>query len=110
MHQGHVPAIRDRGGTPALNAGGIDRRITYDNSGIWSRNVQLGLIDTMVVGEIAGALWEGGESRIGKTFRQPIDSSAAVAAQAGRRVLRASDDAGVVPLSSNDRMAVTLGV
>ena len=57
-------------------AGGIDHVVTYDNSGIWNRNAQQALLYTLVGGEIAGALWEGGESRLGKTFWQSIDSSA----------------------------------
>jgi undecaprenyl-diphosphatase len=57
-------------------AGGIDHVVTYDNSGIWNRNAQQALLYTLVGGEIVGALWEGGESRLGKTFWQSIDSSA----------------------------------
>jgi len=65
-------------------AGGIDHVVNYDNSGIWNRNVQQALLYSLVGGEIAGALWEGGESRLGKTFWQSIDSSAigAVSSQA----------------------------
>ena len=64
--------------TPAHARGGlgIDHELTYDNSGIWNRSVQKALLDTLIAGEIAGAVWEGGESRIGKTFWQSIDSSA----------------------------------
>ena len=57
-------------------AGGIDHVVTRDESGIWSRGVQQGLIYTLIGGEIAGALWLGGEDRLGKTFWQAIDSSA----------------------------------
>jgi len=57
-------------------AGGLDRVVNYDNSGIWNRNAQQALLYTLIGGEIAGALWEGGESRLGKTFWQSIDSSA----------------------------------
>jgi membrane-associated phospholipid phosphatase len=56
-------------------AGGIDRIVNYDNGGIWNRTNQQVLLYTLVGGEIAGALWEGGESRVGKTFWQSIDSS-----------------------------------
>ena len=56
-------------------AGGIDHVVTYDNSGIWKRSYQQALEYTLIGGEIAGALWEGGESRLGKTFWQSIDSS-----------------------------------
>ncbi|HVS26037.1 MAG TPA: phosphatase PAP2 family protein [Burkholderiales bacterium] len=55
---------------------GIDHRLNSDNSGIWNRNIQNALIYTMVGTEIIGAVWEGGETRLGRTFWQSIDSSA----------------------------------
>lgn len=57
-------------------AAGIDHRVTFDQSGIWNRNVQKGVLDTLIVGEVAGALWEGGETELGRTFWQSIDASA----------------------------------
>ena len=57
-------------------AAGIDHRVTFDQSGIWNRNVQKGVLDTLIAGEIAGALWEGGETELGRTFWQSIDASA----------------------------------
>jgi undecaprenyl-diphosphatase len=54
---------------------GIDHLVDYQNSGIWKRSNQTALIDVLIGGEIAGALWEGGETRLGKTFWQSIDSS-----------------------------------
>lgn len=62
----------------ALAAGGplgIDHRLNRDEHGIWSRSVQLGLMDTMVASEVVLALWEGGETRLGRTSWQAIDSS-----------------------------------
>jgi len=55
---------------------GIDHRIGYDNSGIWARNNQNALIYLMLAGEFGGALWEGGEDRLGRTLWQSIDSTA----------------------------------
>jgi membrane-associated phospholipid phosphatase len=55
---------------------GIDHRLGYDNSGIWKRTNQLALLNIMIVGELAGGVWEGGETRLGRTFWQSIDSSA----------------------------------
>jgi PAP2 superfamily len=55
---------------------GIDHILSYDNSGIWKRSDQQALIYTLIGGEIAGAVWFGGEDRLGKTFWQAIDSSA----------------------------------
>jgi len=63
---------------PALAGGGplgIDRRVARDDSGIWQRKYQRDLINLMIVGDIAGAVWEGGETRLGKTFWQSIDST-----------------------------------
>jgi membrane-associated phospholipid phosphatase len=53
---------------------GIDRVVTYDNSGIWKRSTQNVVLGVMVVGDIGAALWEGGETRIGKTLWQSVDS------------------------------------
>jgi len=57
-------------------AAGIDHVVSFNQSGIWNRNIQKGLEYTLIGGEIAGALWLGGEDRLGKTFWQAIDSSA----------------------------------
>jgi len=74
----------------ALAAGGplgIDHRLNRDERGIWSRSNQLGLEKALIAGEFALALWEGGETRLGRTAWQSIDSSllAAVATEAGKR-------------------------
>ncbi len=47
---------------------GIDHRLSYDNSGIWKRSNQTGLLGLMLAGEFAGGLWQGGETRLGKTY------------------------------------------
>ena len=60
----------------ATFAGGIDHLVAYDNSGIWKRSNQQVLEYGLIGGEIAGALWLGGEDRLGKTFWQALDSSA----------------------------------
>jgi len=57
-------------------AGGIDHVVSYDNSGIWKRSNQQVLYYGLIGGEIAGAVWLGGEDRLGRTFWQAIDSSA----------------------------------
>ena len=54
---------------------GIDHRVNEDDSGIWKRQYQSDLIEVMILGEVAGAVWEGGETRSGKTFWQSIDAS-----------------------------------
>jgi membrane-associated phospholipid phosphatase len=63
---------------PALAGGGpvgIDHKLSYDNSGIWKRSNQTALLDLMIAGEFVGGLWEGGESRLGRTYWQAIDAS-----------------------------------
>ncbi|HWZ72597.1 MAG TPA: phosphatase PAP2 family protein [Casimicrobiaceae bacterium] len=55
---------------------GIDHVLSYDDSGIWKRSNQQALLYTLIGGEVAGAVWLGGEHRLGKTFWQAIDSSA----------------------------------
>ena len=72
----------------AAFAAGIDHRLTYDNSGIWNHNVELVVMDTMIAGELGCGLWEGGETTLGKTCWQAIDSSAVsgVLAQAGKYI------------------------
>jgi len=71
---------------------GIDHLVDYQNSGIWKRSNQTALLDLLIGGEIAGALWEGGETRLGKTFWQSIDSSVmgAVSSEAMKRIFTRS--------------------
>src|SRR5438552_19063239 len=73
-------------------ASGIDHIVSEDNSGIWRRSNQQALMYTLIGGEIAGALWEGGETRLGKTFWQAIDSSAlgAVTSEAMKHIFTRS--------------------
>ena len=65
---------------------------TITNSGIWKRSNQTALLDLLIGGEIAGALWEGGDTRLGKTFWQSIDSSAigAVSSEALKHIFTRS--------------------
>jgi membrane-associated phospholipid phosphatase len=67
------------GAAPAASAGGgpfgIDHRLSYDNSGIWGRSNQNALIAVLLVGEVGGAVWEGGEERFGRTLWQSIDAT-----------------------------------
>jgi undecaprenyl-diphosphatase len=55
---------------------GIDHRVPYDDSGIWNRQVQKGVEYTTAATVILGALWEGGDDRLGRTFWQSFDSMA----------------------------------
>ena len=62
------------GAAPGCRAG-IDRLVTYDDSGIWKRSNQEIVEYGLIAAEVGGALWEGGESRLGRTFWISIDSS-----------------------------------
>lgn len=64
------PMCARAGGGPL----GLDYRLSYDNSGIWARSNQVALIDGMIGVVAAGALWEGGDDRLGKTFWQSVDA------------------------------------
>jgi membrane-associated phospholipid phosphatase len=67
-------------GTPCLAGGGpfgIDSELTYDNSGIWKRNYQEVLEYGLLGGNVVGALWEGGDTRLGRTLWQSLDATAA---------------------------------
>ncbi|MEO6364256.1 MAG: phosphatase PAP2 family protein [Caldimonas sp.] len=55
---------------------GIDHRLTYDNSGIWKRRNQVILQDATALVIVGGALWEGSDSRLGRTFWQSVDAMA----------------------------------
>lgn len=54
---------------------GIDHRLALDQSGIWARHDQLLLEYGTLATVVGGALWEGGESRLGRTYWQSLDSS-----------------------------------
>ena len=71
---------------------GIDHVLSYDDSGIWKRSNQQALLYTLIGGEVAGAVWFGGEDRLGKTFWQAIDSSAlgAISSEALKHVFTRS--------------------
>ena len=53
---------------------GIDHRINVDDSGIWKRRNQLVLQDATALIVVAGALWEGSDTRLGNTFWRSLDS------------------------------------
>ncbi len=66
----------------------IDHLVSYDASGVWNPSVYRSLVGGLTIAEIGGALWEGSESRFGKTLWQGIDSEiiADVSAEAGKYI------------------------
>jgi membrane-associated phospholipid phosphatase len=90
------------GPTAAQNCGWsrIDHELSYDASGVWNPNVYRGVVGALTVAEIGGAVWEGSESRFGKTLWQGIDSEiiGGVAATAGKYIFtRARPNSGNDP-------------
>jgi undecaprenyl-diphosphatase len=75
---------------PALCCGWshVDHEVTYDASGIWNPSVYRGLVGGLTIAGVGGALWEGSESRFGKTMWQGIDSEiiSDVSAEAGKYI------------------------
>ncbi len=53
----------------------LDRRLHYQDNGIWQRKRQLDFEYAVILGEVGGSLWFGGQSRIGKTFWRAMDAS-----------------------------------
>ena len=63
---------------PAFAGGGplgIDHRVALDDHGIWQRKYQIALEDGVVATEILGALWNGGDTRLGRTFWQSVSTT-----------------------------------
>jgi undecaprenyl-diphosphatase len=72
-----VAALAAAVAAPAHAAGGpfgIDHLVPYDNSGIWKRSYQKDLAAGTAVVVLGGALWNGGDSKLGDTFWRSLDS------------------------------------
>ena len=61
---------------------GIDHRWNNDEHGIYNRDVQNFVLYSSVSATVLGAVWLGGETRLGKTYWQSVDSTALGAASA----------------------------
>jgi hypothetical protein len=68
----------------------IDHEFGYSESGLWKPDVYRDLMNTLTLAQVAGALWEGSDSRIGLTMWKGIDSQlmGAAGAEAGKRIFR----------------------
>lgn len=66
----------------------LDHRVNYDASGVWNPSVYRSVVDALTIAEVGGALWEGAETRFGRTLWQGIDSEliATVGATAGKSI------------------------
>ena len=61
----------------------IDHKIGYDQSGVWNPSVYRSVLIGVSALQAGGALWEGAESRFGKTMWQGIDAQLIGAATVG---------------------------
>lgn len=64
----------------------MDRRVALDESGIWKPSIYRGAISALTLAQVGGAVWEGAETRFGKTMWQGIDAEiiAGVTSEAGK--------------------------
>jgi len=85
-----VTTLLTANGAAAQNCGWshIDHLVSLDNSGVWNPNVSRGITAALTIAEIGGAIWEGSETRFGKTMWQGIDSEliGAGVAEAGKYI------------------------
>jgi membrane-associated phospholipid phosphatase len=66
----------------------VDHRVGYDNSGAWNPDVYRSIATAVTVAQVGAALWEGSESRFGRTLWQGVDAQiiASVTAAVGKRI------------------------
>jgi membrane-associated phospholipid phosphatase len=66
----------------------VDHVVHYDASGVWNANVYRGVVGALTVAQIGGAVWEGAQTRFGKTMWQGIDAEiiAGASATAGKYI------------------------
>ena len=88
--------------SPAVAADGplgIDHRLNFDESGIWARSNQMAVRNLSAVSVIGAALYEGNDTRLGRTFWKSTEAMVAanLAAEGLKRVTRRSR-----PVDGND--------
>jgi len=68
----------------------IDHELGFDESGIWKPSTYRTLMNGLTIAQIAGALWEGADSRLGLTMWRGIDSQiiGTLSAEVGKRIFR----------------------
>jgi undecaprenyl-diphosphatase len=52
----------------------LDRRVAYDDAGIWKRSYQLDLSYATIATVVAGSIFADSDSRMGKTFDRSMDA------------------------------------
>ncbi|MEO8123593.1 MAG: phosphatase PAP2 family protein [Burkholderiales bacterium] len=66
----------------------IDHRVSLNNSGMWNPNVYRSIVGALSVAGLGGAIWEGSETRFGKTMWQGAEAEAigGLSATAGKYI------------------------
>jgi len=66
----------------------VDHEVSYDASGMWNPNVYRGIMGALTLAQVGGALWEGSDTRFGKTMWQGTEAEieAGIGAQIGKYV------------------------
>ncbi len=66
----------------------IDHEVAFSDTGAWAPNSYRTMMGALTIAQIGGALWEGADSRFGRTMWQGIDAEAigGLAAGAGKLV------------------------
>lgn len=54
----------------------IDHRVSYNDSGMWNPNVYRSIVGGLSIAGLGGAIWEGSETRFGKTMWQGAEAEA----------------------------------
>lgn len=69
---------------------GIDHRLGVDNDGIWARRTQHLMLGTLITTEVLSAVWQGGDTRFGRTNWKSIDAMliSAVSTEVLKRTFR----------------------
>lgn len=77
----------------------LDHRLNLDNSGLWSRGTQRTIQYGAALAVVGGALWEGRDTRLGRTFFKAADAMVLADATAlvAKRVFRRQR-----PIDGND--------
>ena len=61
----------------------IDHRVSLDESGLWNPKIYREVYWALTAAQVGGAVWEGAESRFGKTMWQGMDSQLIAMASTG---------------------------
>ncbi len=66
----------------------IDHRVNLDSTGMWNPRVYRGIVGGLTVAGLGGAIWEGSQTRFGKTMWQGAEAEAiaALGATAGKYI------------------------